>query len=323
MGFPPLKSGDRITRAWFNRLIDYCNSLSLSGDGRTTRVSHGSAGTVVSAIPQAVEGVGARPLPPFHVSISGGTVAVEEGHIVLTGEAGGGRVEKIDRATFRAQSLGSLYLVFPTLTPPSSGHAIAWHRYVWATSGYSVPGLAALPIAYVSRSSGVYMVEQYQRGTADIDVPSPMPFETYCLFDGTGIPASGASLGGSVLSGFPFSSLVVAGGYAPTVTPYSSTPPHDTWHSVADAAFAASEFSGMSGQYGYIAIVLSSGGSSYVVRTTSTTQLANLYAYDDGTAGIPIVVFKFTITGGSVYVNSLQQAVLGAQYAIPLVEISS
>lgn len=56
--FPHLASGDRITRTWFNRLIDYCNSLSLSGDGRTTRVSHGSAGTVVSAIPQSVEAAG-------------------------------------------------------------------------------------------------------------------------------------------------------------------------------------------------------------------------------------------------------------------------
>lgn len=56
--FPPLKSGDRITRTWFNKLIAYMNSLSLSGDGRTTRVSHGSAGTVVSAVPQIAEAGG-------------------------------------------------------------------------------------------------------------------------------------------------------------------------------------------------------------------------------------------------------------------------
>ena len=55
MAFPPLKSGDRITRDWFNKLISYMNSLSLSGDGITTRVSHGSAGTVVSAVPQIAE----------------------------------------------------------------------------------------------------------------------------------------------------------------------------------------------------------------------------------------------------------------------------
>ena len=49
------KKGDKVLQALYNsiiQIIDYLPSLELRGDGKTTSVTHSSAGTIVHAINQ-------------------------------------------------------------------------------------------------------------------------------------------------------------------------------------------------------------------------------------------------------------------------------
>lgn len=145
MAFPPLKSGDRITRDWFNKLISYMNSLSLSGDGITTRVSHGSAGTVVSAVPQIAEADrrargGSIPTigEDFIVTATGAlTLHVSRGRVVLP--SGVLTLFSTSGTTITMPSASSDYYLVVVYLPISVEPGIIGNVYISAAFGLTMP----------------------------------------------------------------------------------------------------------------------------------------------------------------------------------------
>lgn len=77
------KKGDKVLQALYNsiiQIIDYLPSLELRGDGKTTSVTHSSAGTIVHAINQT------KAPQPKKVSEGGGQYFADEVTLHLNGQ---------------------------------------------------------------------------------------------------------------------------------------------------------------------------------------------------------------------------------------------
>lgn len=176
MLFQPLKSGQKINRAFFNDLISFCNSLVLRGDGKTTQVTHTAGGTTVSAvIPEGQRGISAA-VKPFVVTVADGVCSVTKGTVrrtvfdLLGGTTTRENLDVVGAATFDAPTVNTTCELWLILV------ATGW-RYAWLgdlPGNATPPGVVGFPIA------------RYYQGAIERrcpDYPSVMdikhPFQVY------------------------------------------------------------------------------------------------------------------------------------------------